>query len=193
MEKDFSVNTISILKKGGIGVLATDTLYGIVGSAFIPTTVERLEFVRNRPSNQPSIILLSSVYELKKFSIQITQEIEKILSKYWPGPVSIIFPCFDKKFQYLHKGTESLAFRIPAKPQLRKLLEHTGPILAPSANLQGKPVAQTIQQAREYFGNNVDFYEDSGIITSTLPSTILRFENGKMLLIREGAFPFKNN
>lgn len=189
-ENEFSADIISVLKKGGIGVLATDTLYGLVGSALIPETVDCLYAARGRPSNKPSIILISSVNELEKFSVKIQPETKKMLLEYWPGPVSIIFPCIDEKLKYLHKGKKSLAFRIPDQPQLQNLLKQTGPLLAPSANLEGKPVARTIQEARRYFGESVDFYVDSGLITTTLPSTILRLKDGKMSLVRKGAHLF---
>ena len=125
---------------------------------------------------------------LKQFATGM--KTEEILKKYWPGPVSIIFPCSDEKLRYLYRTEGSLAFRVPDNPELIRLLEQTGPLIAPSANTEGKPFSKTIQEARGYFGENVDFYVDSGIISQTLPSTILRFENGKMSLVRKGVVPF---
>lgn len=190
MKQDIFADVAQILKRVGVGVLATDTLYGIVGSAFIPSTVERIYSVRKRTSDKASIILISSEDELRRFSIDIHQKTREILKQYWPGPVSIIFPCSDEKFKYLYREEGSLAFRVPDHPELIRLLRQTGPLIAPSANVEGKPFARTIEEARGYFGENVDFYIDSGTISQTLPSTILRFENGKMFLVRKGVVPF---
>ena len=185
MKQKVSAEVVYILKGGGIGVLATDTLYGIVGSALKRDTVERIYTARKRSPDKPCIILISSIDDLASFSIQVDQNTKDELLKYWPGPVSIILPCPDEKFEYLHRGKKSLAFRIPKDEELLRLLEQTGPLLAPSANTEGKPPVETIEKAREYFGENVDFYIDDGLIQSP-PSTILRFKNGKMFLVREG-------
>ena len=185
MKQKISAEVVRILENGGIGILATDTLYGIVGSALKRDTVERIYTVRKRAPDKPCIILISSVDDLRQFSIQVDQSTEKELLKYWPGPVSIILPCPDEKFAYLHRGERSLAFRIPHDKELLRLLEQTGPLLAPSANTEGEPPAETIEEARRYFGENVDFYIDDGLIQSP-PSTILRFENGEMSLVRKG-------
>ena len=190
MKQEVPTKIVHILKKGGVGVLATDTLYGLVGSAFDYDTVERIYTVRKRKPSKPCIILISSVDDIAKFSIEIDQNTKKELSKYWPGPVSIILPCLDEKFAYLHRGEKSLAFRFPQDEKLCSMLEQTGPLLAPSANTEGKPPAETIEEARKYFGENVDFYVDDGFVQSP-PSTILRFENGRMSLVREGVVSFK--
>ena len=190
MKQKVSTKVVNILKNGGVGILATDTLYGLVGSALNRNTVERIYAVRKRAPDKPCIILINSIDDLRQFSIQIDENIKKELSKYWSGPVSIILPCLDEKFTYLHRGKKSLAFRIPDDKELLKLLEQTGPLLAPSANIEGCSPAKTIEESHEYFGEKVDFYVDAGIRQSP-PSTILRFENGKMSLVREGVVVFK--
>ena len=190
MKQEVSTKVVNILKNGGVGILATDTLYGLVGSALNRNTVERIYAVRKRAPDKPCIILINSIDDLRQFSIQIDENTKKELSKYWSGPVSIILPCLDEKFTYLHRGKKSLAFRIPDDKELLKLLEQTGPLLVPSANIEGCPPAKTIEESHEYFGENVDFYVDDGFVQS-LPSTILRFENGKMSLVREGVVVFK--
>ena len=151
-----------LLKKGGIGVLATDTLYGIVGMALSPKAVKRIYAVKGRTETKPFIILISSLSDLKKFSVKITAEQKRFLEREWPGAVSIILPCKPKKFEYLHRGTESLAFRMPKKKKLIDLLKKTGPLVAPSANPQGQPTAANIAEARQYFENKVDFYIPEG-------------------------------
>ena len=91
-----------------------------------------------------------------------------------------------KKFEYLHRGTKTLAFRIPKAAWLRKLLQETGPLIAPSANFEGEPPALTIRAAKKYFGENVDFYADAGRLVSK-PSTLIKIERGKVTVLREGA------
>ncbi|MBI5765819.1 L-threonylcarbamoyladenylate synthase [Candidatus Falkowbacteria bacterium] len=114
-----SEEIINILKDGGIGILPTDTIYGLVGRALDPETVERIYEVRKRRPDKPFIILISSIADLKLFNIKINKKTKTILKKYWPGPVSIILPCSDEKFYYLHRGTKTLAFRLPLPSRSR--------------------------------------------------------------------------
>ena len=171
MRKD----VVRIICKGGIGILPTDTIYGLVGSALKPETVLRIYRVRKRKLKKPMIILIGSERDLLRFRVEISQGARKIIRKLWPGPVSIILPCSHKKFSYLHRGTKTLAFRLPRDAVLRRLLKRTGPLVAPSANREGERPATTIQRARQYFGDRVDFYEDAGALRS-LPSIVVQIK-----------------
>ena len=165
-------DVIRKLLAGQIGVLATDTLYGVVGSALREETVERIYGVRKRDLGKPMIILISSIKDLKLFNVEISKAQVKKLKAFWPGPVSVVLACPTEKFFYLHRGLKSLAFRLPASEKLLNLLTETGPLVAPSANLAGQSPAQTIDQAKKYFGEQVDFYVDDGQLKAK-PSTII--------------------
>ena len=111
MKQEVSTEIVHILKKGGVGVFAPDTLYGLVGSVLNRDTVERIYVACKRKPSKPCIILISSIDDIKRFSVPISQNTKKELLKYWSGQVSIILPCLDEKFAYLHRGEKSLAFR----------------------------------------------------------------------------------
>ncbi len=182
----FQKNVVDTLCRGDIGVIPTDTIYGIVGRADMPNTVERIYTVRRRSPEKPCIILIASYDDLKKFSVTLDDSLKSIIESQnlWPGKVSIILPCLDSHFEYLSRGTQSLAFRMPDVPELRDLLTHTGPLIAPSANIEGEPPAITIASAKKYFNKLVDFYVDEGEILSA-PSKILKLEGGHMIVVRE--------
>lgn len=173
---------VQILKKGGIGVLATDTLYGIVGSALLPQTVERVYRLRRRDPKKPVIILIGSVEDLREFDVRLSRGVIGKLQKIWPAKVSVVLPCPSPRFFYLHRGKKSLAFRLPAKKSLVRLLEKTGPLVAPSANIEGRPPARNINEARRYFGNKVDFYKQGKI--SGRPSAIIELRERKKIVVR---------
>jgi len=185
--------------------MPTDTIYGLVGQAMSKETVLRIYKLRQRNPRKPMIILLGSLGDLNLFGVKITPLIRKILKRFWPGKVSIILPCPAKKFSYLHRGTKTLAFRLPAKKSLRNLIRFTGPLAAPSANLEGKPPATTISQARKYFGGKIaprqaqgnpersrriDFYVNAGTIKG-LHSTLIRIKRNKVAVLRPGALKLK--
>jgi L-threonylcarbamoyladenylate synthase len=180
-----------ILKFGGIGVVPTDTMYGVVGSALKKSAVERIYHVRRRDLKKPFIILVSSVLELKKFGINLNDLQKKALEDFWPGKVSVVLPCKNKKFEYLHRSKKTLAFRFPGDEELIKLLKKVGPLVAPSANRAGDEPATTFSKARQYFTDEVDFYVDGGKLKSK-PSTIIEIgKDGKIEVLRQGAVKIK--
>lgn len=185
--KIFSLRkTAKLLKNGQIGVLPTDTVYGLVGSALQSKAVERIYQLRKRDLKKPLIILINSWRDLSLFGIELNIERKKILQKIWPGQVSVVLDCDLEKLAYLHRGNNTLAFRVPKVFWLRWLLRKSGPLVAPSANRQGEPVATSLFVARKYFGDQADFYVEGGYLNS-LPSTIIRLEeNGEWEMIRPG-------
>lgn len=173
---------IEILRNGGVGVIPTDTLYGVVGLALNRGTVEKIYKLKKRNPLKPFIILVNDPKDLRLFGINLSEKLKTKLQSYWPGPVSIILECHDPKFEYLHRGTNSLAFRQPAKPDLLELLKETGPLVAPSANPEGLPPANNINEAKIYFGNQVDFYM-TGQVTLK-PSKIIKITEAGEQIIR---------
>jgi len=207
MEKQNSTyqKLVKAIKNGAVGVLPTDTLYGLVGSAFSQVAVERIYKIKERDPKKPLIILISALGDLKKFDIELNKKTEALLQNIWPGKVSVIFPCKSKEIYYLHRGTKSLAFRLPKKESLMDLLKKTGPLVAPSANREGEKPASSIKKARQYFGekacpvhsspqrgeaaplfNGVNFYVDGGTL-SAKPSTLIAIEDGKIIIKRAGS------
>lgn len=186
------------LNNDGVGVLPTDTLYGLVGRAFSKKAFDRIFELKKRNIRSPFIILIGSIEDLKLFGIEPDKFALKVMKKYWPacnascsnadrpGKISIVFPCDNDKFSYLHMGTKTLAFRIPDEKNLLEILKETGPLLAPSANLSGEKPALTAEEAKAYFGDEVDFYMDGGKLES-LPSTLIKVESKKIMILRDGA------
>jgi len=181
----FNQNLITSLKKGNLSIFPTDTLYGIHTLALNKKSVEDVYKIRGRIPNKPFIILIGSIDQLKLFKININSKTKEILNKYWPGKVSIVLPCPYSEFEYLHRGTNSLAFRLPNIKDLTDLLLITGPLISTSVNPEGMPYAKTIKEAKKYFGDKITHYIDQGKIDS-LPSTVIKIQNGKIEILRQG-------
>lgn len=178
------------LKNSGVVIIPTDTIYGIVGTALNPQVVEKIYKLRKRTPSKPMIILISSLMDLEKFEIKVTDKQKQFLNKNWPNPVSIILPCNSKQFEYLHRGTNFLAFRMPKDSNLLELLKKVGPLVAPSANFEGEKPSDTIEEAKIYFEDKVDFYLDGGKMESK-PSTLIELnEDGIYTVLREGSYKF---
>src|SRR3989344_1128811 len=174
------------ISRGQIGVIPTDTIYGIVCSALSEQAIERLYRIRERNEYKPCLVLIPDASILAQFGVTLDASLKEALARVWPGAVSVILDCPDERFAHLHRGTKSLAFRVPDDENLRNFLRETGPLLAPSANPEGKPPACTIAEARAYFGDPVDFYVDGGTL-SNKPSTLVSYQNGNIKVIRQGA------
>ncbi len=181
-------NLIEVLQNGGIVVMPTDTIYGIVGRAEDRNVVEKIYEIRKRTPEKPCIVLIGNTEELDKFSIKLSDEQKAKLQKFWyeeNRPISVVLDCLEEKFAYLHRGTNSLAFRLPASQELRDLLLKTGPLIAPSANLEKFPASENIEDARKYFGDQVDLYVDGGLITSKASRVIKLHKDGTESILRE--------
>lgn len=178
-------NAPESLQKGGVGVIPTDTLYGLVGSALASETVERIYAIKGRDAAKPLIILISSFDDLEIFKIALDKNNREFLMRAWPAQLSVILPVSSREYEYLHPLQGTLAFRMPDNNELLSLLKAVGPLVVPSANPQGEKPAVTIEEARTYFGDKVDFYVDGGRLDSK-PSTLVDLTKGKPIVIRQG-------
>ncbi len=183
METDIE-HAIVMIAEGGVGVLPTDTIYGLVASAFNVDAIDRIYDLKQRDSKKPLIVLISDILQLEQFGVVVSDALITTLETYWPGPYSVILPTDDEQFEYLHRGANTIAFRLPDNEQLREVVNAVGPIVAPSANVEGMPPAGTTQEARSYFGTDVDFYVDGDELRGN-PSTIISFDGGEVVIERE--------
>ena len=157
---------LEILKHGGTGVIPTDTIYGVVASAMSKKAIGRAYKLLKRNPRKPFIVLISSIKDLDIFRVKIDAKTKKLLNQIWPGKISVILPCPSPKFKYLHRGAKTLAFRVPKKASLVKLLKKTGPLVSTSVNPEGEKPAETIREAKKYFGDKIDPIRKAGISES---------------------------
>ena len=170
-------------RPGTVGVIPTDTIYGLVARAADRTAVERLYQLKRR-ERKPGPIIAASVDHL--VGLGIKRRYLTAVERFWPGPVSVVIPC-GPELAYLHQGQQTLAVRVPADERLRQLLAQSGPLLATSVNYAGEPMSRTIAEARAYFGDEVDFYVDGGDLSDAKPSTVIRVVDDAIEVLREGA------
>lgn len=174
------------IRSGAVGVLATDTLYGLVGSALMPEAVGRIYQVKRRNIKKPLIILISDIEQIKYFGVEVTRDMLRAFRTYWPGRYSIVLRTKESaRFDHLTRGGDSLAFRMPDRADLFELIDLAGPLVAPSANPEGAPPALTLDEAQKYFGSDIDFYADNGKVSGR-PSTVIRYrEDGELDVITD--------
>ena len=172
-----------LLLSGSVGIIPTDTVYGIVCLASDTAAVKRLYSLKGRTA-KPGSIVAANIDQLIKLGLKARYL--KAVANFWPSPINVVLACGDQ-LAYLHLGKQSLAVRLPKNRQLPALLKQTGALLTTSANPPGQPTANTIKQAQTYFGNKIDFYVDGGDLSGRQPSTIIRIMDDAIEVLRQGA------
>ncbi len=166
------------IKAGGIGVMPTDTIFGIVGSALDQKVVERIYQIKGREFKKPFVIIISDIEDLRQFSVGVSDNQASSIKNLWPGEISVILPCPSNERLYLHRGLKSLAVRIPALDWFRDLVRLTGPIVATSANVSGEPTPPSIDEIRQQIPG-LDFYID-GPTTGQASRLVKVHDNGTL-------------
>lgn len=170
-----------ILHDGGVGVGPTDTIYGLLAQADNQEAVERVYKLKTRNPSKPCIVLVERPEQLADYGVD-KEYIEKA-KPYWPAPVTLVLPTKSAP-DYLTRGHDSLAFRMPDSIALRKLISVAGTLIAPSANPEGMLPSLSVNQAKAYFGDEVDFYVGSNQPIDASASTILKLTGDSVEQLR---------
>lgn len=179
-----SINEIAdFVRQGMVGIIPTDTLYGVVCSAALPEAITRLYSLKKR-EQKPGTVIAASIDQLAELGVP--RRYLTAVQQFWPNPISVVIP-LGEHLKELHAGKGSVAFRIPDNEELIKLLQQTGPLLTSSANHPGEVPASTISEAEDYFGDSVDFYVDGGDLHGAQPSTVIRMIDDAVEVLRAGA------
>ncbi len=164
--KDMRQELISTLMNGGIAVVRTDTIYGIVARANDESAVARVYAAKGRNPEKSCIVLIANAEQAYGDLVPVRYDANQ--------PTSILIDA-PQAPRWLLRANELLAHRIPNLPWLKEVISETGPLIAPSANPESLPPARTIAEARAYFGDAVDLYVDDGEVpVDTPPSALIR-------------------
>ncbi len=178
---------VEMIRGGAIGVIPTDTVYGLVCVAADREAVKRLYALKKR-EHKPGTIIAADIEGLVLLGIK--RRYLTAVAHLWPGAVSVETP---HAVDYLSQGTGRQAIRIPDNDALRHLLVETGPLQTTSANQPDEPTATSIAEAQAYFGKAVDFYVDGGDLSGRPPSTIIRIVDDAIEILRVGAVKIDEN
>jgi len=182
--------TWQVIKKGGIAIFPTDTVYGIGCNPYNINAVKKIYEIKSREKIKSLPVLAYSLDIVKEITC-IDSFTEKIIKKYWPGPLTLILKLTDKKLKKSLKLDKKIAVRIPDSKCTLKLLEKCGLLVGTSANISGN---SSYTNPNECIKNikNYDIFLNGGTITSKGESTIIEIENEKIKMIREGALKIKD-
>ena len=185
--------TADTLKRGGIVIIPTDTVYGFSGIVDLKTTAAHYETdakiraIKGRAETKPLIQLIARPEDLRLYT---DDEIPDTLLSKWPGALTIIV--HTKKDSPLAATaipeSRTVAFRCPGDAWIREVISATGaPIFSTSVNRSSQPVLDTTAAITSEFENEVDLIIDDGDKKGALPSTLVAIENGEVKVLRQGS------
>ncbi|MBO5907288.1 MAG: threonylcarbamoyl-AMP synthase [Clostridia bacterium] len=176
-----------IIKRGGLVVFPTETVYGLGGDATSPTAASKIYEAKGRPSDNPLIIHVSCPEEAEKYAYT-TELYYRLAEAFMPGPLTVILDAKDSVPSKTRGGLSTVAVRCPTDAVARRLIELSGvPIAAPSANLSGSPSPTRAKHVIDDMLGRVDAIIDGGECEFGLESTIVKINSDDTLtLLRPG-------
>ncbi len=178
----------ALLRQGELVCFPTETVYGLGANALDPEAVAKIFAVKNRPANNPLIAHISDWTMLDLVTDAMPEEIRELAERFWPGPLTVVVPRGKKIPDIVSAGLETVAVRCPDHPVARALIQEAGvPIVAPSANLSGRPSPTCLDHCTEDLSGKIAAIIDGGRCSIGLESTVLAPMGGRRLkLLRPG-------
>jgi L-threonylcarbamoyladenylate synthase len=177
----------AVLKRGGVALLPTDTIYGLHARAHDDSAVATIADIKGRDETKPFIVLAASLEQAESLGVTLQPGERETLTSIWPAPLTAILRL--RTPIAASRGASTLAVRIPAVAWLRDLLERTGPLVSTSANRSGEaPLTDPKNLARELH-DRLDAVIDAGPREGE-PSAILDLTGEEPRLVREGERSF---
>ena len=177
-----------ILRNGGLVAIPTETVYGLGANALDESASKKIYEAKGRPSDNPLIAHISDMDELAALVREIPEAGKKLAEKYWPGPLTMIFPKKDIVPYGTTGGLETVAIRMPSDPVANRLIKLAGvPVAAPSANTSGRPSPTKAEHVVEDMNGKIEMIIDSGEVGIGVESTIVDVSGDVPMLLRPGA------
>lgn len=175
---------IKAIQNGNIIIFPTDTVYGIGCDPFNSDAIEKIYQIKKRQSNKFLPVLGYSKKILSEI-VDFSEKHEKIVSKFWPGPLTIITKVKDEKIKKSLKLDNKIAVRVPKNDCALEILKKCKFLVGTSANISGQNSFVDPQKCSEQF-NDVSIFVDGGKIISSGESTIIELDGNEIRIIREG-------
>jgi L-threonylcarbamoyladenylate synthase len=175
------------IREGGLVAFPTETVYGLGANALNEKAVLSLFESKNRPLDNPPIFHIENVKEVYKLTRYVPPRSEKLMKRFWPGPLTLVF----KRSAIVPKastaGLDTVAIRMPKHKVALALIKACGcPIAAPSANIAGKPSPTTAKHVFDDLNGRIDIILDSGPTQIGVESTVLDMTTDPPMLLRPG-------
>jgi tRNA threonylcarbamoyl adenosine modification protein (Sua5/YciO/YrdC/YwlC family) len=178
---------VSVIHRGGLVVIPTDTVYGIAADAFSPAAVDSLLAAKLRSRDMPVPVLVGSAHTLDGLAPDRSQAARDLVDAFWPGGLTLVLRHTSSLAWDLGEARGTVALRMPLHPVALDLLNRTGPLAVSSANISGSQPAITAAEAESQLNGAVEVYLDGGPCAEPVPSSIVDLTGPVPRLVRTGA------
>ncbi|MBP3338618.1 MAG: threonylcarbamoyl-AMP synthase [Lachnospiraceae bacterium] len=176
-----------IIKEGGLVAFPTETVYGLGANALDTDAAKKIYEAKGRPSDNPLIAHIADKEQVYVLAKNVSEEAEKLMEKFWPGPLTLIFEKQDIVPSGVTGGLNTVAIRMPDNQIALKLIRSAGvPIAAPSANSSGRPSPTLAGHVMEDMDGRIDMVIDGGQVDIGIESTIVDMSGEKPMILRPG-------
>ncbi|MBQ3816803.1 MAG: threonylcarbamoyl-AMP synthase [Clostridia bacterium] len=176
-----------ILKNGGIVAVPTETVYGLAASAYSDDAIKKVFIAKGRPQDNPLIVHISNLEMLREIAAEIPESAIKCAEKFWPGPFTMVLKRTDKVAKSVCGGLDTVAIRMPANKIVCDVIDKSGPLAAPSANLSGKPSPTKAEHVLDDLNGKIDAVLMSQDCDYGVESTVVALFSDTPRLLRPGA------
>ena len=177
-----------ILAAGGLVGFPTDTVYGLAADALSPAAVARVYRSKQRPANQPLILLLAESGEAPAYVTGIDRLTRQLMDEFWPGQLTLVLNRTPIVPDITAGGRGSIGLRVPGHPVARDLVRALGrPVVGPSANRSGRPSPTCAADVLAELGGDIDAVLDGGPASLGVESTVLDLTVRPPVVLRVGA------
>lgn len=177
----------SALKRGEAVVFPTETVYGLGACLFQEAAVKKIFEIKGRPQDNPLIAHIASVEQVGCLSNIEGLLFDRLIQRFWPGPLTLVVPRKKSVPSIVSAGQPTIAIRLPSHDLARKLILEVGePLVAPSANLSGRPSPTTVADVLEDLEGKVGFVLEGGPCSIGIESTVLSLYHPIPTLLRPG-------
>jgi L-threonylcarbamoyladenylate synthase len=177
---------ISFLMQGIPVVFPTETVYGLGSHIFNEKGIQNIFTIKGRPSDNPLIVHVSSLEEAISLSKDLPPLFYLLAKKFWPGPLTLVVQKADHVPSFVSAGLSSIAIRMPSHPVARELIQKTGPLAAPSANISGRPSPTCVEDVLEDLNGKIPCIIDGGASFLGIESTVVSLLKEEPVLLRPG-------
>ncbi|MDV5977791.1 UNVERIFIED_CONTAM: threonylcarbamoyl-AMP synthase [Streptococcus canis] len=176
---------ISIIEAGDALVLPTETVYGLFAKALDEKAVNAVYDLKQRPRDKAMNLNVADFNSILAFSKEQPGYLKKLYQAFLPGPLTIILKANDRVPYWINSGLPTVGFRLPSHPITAALIQKTGPLIGPSANLSGKASGRVFDRIMRDFDFKVIGYADDPFLTGR-DSTILDLSGERAVILRQG-------
>ncbi|MDO8660788.1 MAG: L-threonylcarbamoyladenylate synthase [Candidatus Woesearchaeota archaeon] len=179
-----------MLSHGQLVAFPTETVYGLGANALDNNAVAKIFAAKKRPANDPLIVHVASQKMIKQVVAEVSPLAKKLMKKYWPGPLTLLFPKHKNLPLTVTAGLSTVAVRMPSHSVALALIKKSNvPLAAPSANLFGRPSPTTASHVLNDLKNRIPLILDGGHTVIGVESTILSL--AEPCILRPGPITFE--